>query len=126
MATYTITGDAAGIFGDDKKTLPVLIDVSEDSDLTGPIDTQDYSLIGIEIPAAWDAANITFEGSLDNSTFNTIKDQYGITYTVTVGGADEYIKIPFSDSWVFPRFLKVATTNVQTADRTLTLVFARL
>jgi len=101
-----------------------LIDVSADDNLTSAIDLVDWHLIGIVMPAAWTAADITFEGSHDNSTFNTILNQFGTTYTLTVS-TDQYIFLSVADTYSFPRYIKIGTSAGQAADRTLILVLAK-
>ncbi|MGJ5163167.1 hypothetical protein [Bradyrhizobium sp. HKCCYLR1051] len=49
------------------------------------------SLVGIEMPAAWTAANLTFQVSTDGgTTFNNLYDASGNEYTVTAA-ASRYI-----------------------------------
>lgn len=122
MATHT---DITNQTTDGKSAyIDVLIDQDVDDDLTGAADLQNYSLVGVIMPATWTAADITFEGSVDDTTFNTIKSNSGTTYTLTVA-ASEYIYIPISDSFLFPRYIKVATSAGQAADRTVTLVLKK-
>lgn len=124
MATYSVTSDEAD-YRVGEITLDVLIDQSVDDDLTGGIDTGQLHLTNILIPATWTTANITFQGSIDDSTYKPIKSG-GSLYTVTVGAAGDLCHIPVSDSFSFPRYIKIGTTAGQAADRTLTLVFKKL
>jgi len=50
------------------------------------------TLVGIVMPAAWTAATITFQVSVDDTTFNELQDGAGnaISYTVAAG---QYIQI---------------------------------
>lgn len=37
--------------------------------LSGAVDLNNYALVGIVVPAGWDAADITLQGSVDGTTF---------------------------------------------------------
>lgn len=94
--------------------------------LSSAIDLSAGRLSRIAIPASWTTANLTFQTSADNSTFNDLYDSYGTEYTVTVGGASRAIVIPLAD-FIGVRYLKIrsGTTGTpvnQGADRILTLV----
>lgn len=102
----------------------VLIDISEDNDLTGGIFLSDFKLRGIITPASWTTADITFQGSSDDSTYNVIYNRTGSIYTV-YAGASRYILIPVADTYLFPPYIKVGTTAGQAADRTLILILER-
>jgi len=123
MATHTNRISETGLqnlaYMDD-----ILIDADVDDDLTGSIDLSDWKLKGIIMPAAWTAADITLLGSHDDTTFNTIYNPQGTVYTLTVT-TDSYVIIPLADSASFPRYLKIATSAGQAADRTLVLVLER-
>lgn len=41
------------------------------------------ALVGIEMPAAWTAANLTFQASVDGTNFNNLYDKDGNEVTVT-------------------------------------------
>jgi hypothetical protein len=121
MATHTdYTNQDSG----NARYMDVLFDISADDDLTGSIDLQDFTLVGIVMPAAWTAADITLEGSVDDTTFNAINAKNGTTYTITAA-ASQFIAIPVADSFPFPRYLKLASSAAQLADRTLTLLIKR-
>lgn len=50
----------------------------------GVIDLRKKSLVGIQMPAAWTAANLTFSASMDGGvTFNDLYDDSGTERTVT-------------------------------------------
>jgi hypothetical protein len=93
--------------------------------------TEGYALVGIEMPAAWTAAALGFEVSIDGATFYTAYDNAGNLLQATVA-ASRHIVFPL-DSAIYGPFLKVksvgAGTDVaanQGAARTLRLVFRRL
>jgi hypothetical protein len=82
--------------------------------------------VGIEMPASWDTANLTFSASLDDSTFNDVYDAQGYEYIVYVDAA-RFIGVAPSD-FAGMRYLKVrsGTTGapvLQTSDRDIRLVF---
>lgn len=118
---YKLNQDATPIGREDQLKLPVLIDQSVDDDLTQAIDLENYNILGIVVPSAWTTANIIFFGSLDNDVFYPIKDKDGLTLAAVVGGTNEFILLPLSDSWNFPRYVKIGTTVSQAADRIITL-----
>lgn len=94
------------------------------------IATEGRALIGVQMPAGWDAAKLGFEVSLDGSTFRTVYDNAGALLQATAAAA-EYIAFPL-DSAVFGPWLKIKSVSAanaavnQTANRTLTLLFRRL
>lgn len=100
--------------------------IANGASLSGAIDLSAGRLARIAIPASWTTANLTFQTSADNVTFNDLYDSYGTEYTATVGGASRAIIIPLAD-FIGVRYLKIrsGTTGTpvnQGADRTLTLV----
>lgn len=44
-------------------------------------------LAAIQMPSAWTAANITFQGSVDGSTYYDLYDQYGTEILVTAAAS---------------------------------------
>lgn len=93
--------------------------------LSSVIDLSEGRLARIHIPAAWTAANLTFQASSDGASFADLYDAYGAEYSVVVGGAARSIMVPLSD-FIGIRYIKVrsgtsAAPVNQAADRTLTL-----
>jgi hypothetical protein len=78
----------------------------------------------IEMPAAWDAANLTFQTSGDGSTFMNLYDENGTEVTVT---ADASRRVRLEPSqWASIAEIKVRSGTsgaavAQSADRTLYL-----
>lgn len=62
--------------------------VSDAQDLKGS------RYISLQMPAAWTAANLTFQGSNDNSTFNDIYDSAGNELTATAAASRCITDIP--------------------------------
>lgn len=82
-------------------------------------------LIGFMMPAAWTSADITFQGSFDNSTFYDMYDTTGAEIDYQVA-ASRFIVVN-SALWLAPRFVKVrsgttGTPVVQAAQRIVTLI----
>lgn len=83
-----------------------------------------YTLAGIQMPAAWDAASLTFQGSFDGTTYGDLYDNAGIEITIPAA-AGRIIPIADSTLRTMP-YLKIrsgasATPVAQTAERTITL-----
>ncbi len=92
--------------------------------LSAALNVSGATVIGIAMPAAWTAANLTFQASVDGSTYNDVYDDAGAEYTVTAAAA-RYIILDPADFAGF-RFLKIrsGTTGTpvnQVAARTLVL-----
>lgn len=88
------------------------------------VDLYGCRAVGIQMPAAWDAANLTFQGSADGTTYFNVYDKAGTEYTVTAA-ASRYI-ILNRDDMLGIRYLIIrsGTAGVpvnQTAARTLVL-----
>lgn len=102
-----------------------LIDVSEDNDLSEAVNLGGRWLLGLEIPASWTAADITFMASMDGATYKALVDETGAAVGVTVT-ADTIVGFSGINPAVFlaARFLKIATSAGQAADRTLKFLLA--
>ncbi len=96
--------------------------------LSGIIDLGAQRLALIQTPAAWTAANFTFQvgigSNVDSLTFANMFDNTGNEYTVTAA-ASETILVPFAD-FIGIRYLKIrsgtnGTPVNQAADRILML-----
>jgi hypothetical protein len=78
----------------------------------------------IQMPASWTAANLTFQVSLNGTTFYDLYDDLGIEVTVTAG-ATRTIRLVAGDWWAAP-WMKIrsgttGTPVAQGAERLLTL-----
>lgn len=105
------------------------VTVTAATGLAEAVNTQGQALVGILMPAAWTAAKMGYDVSLDGVTFRTAYDNGGNFEQSTVQ-ASAFISIPQSDTVFAPyiRCKSVDATNVavaQGADRALTLVFRR-
>lgn len=87
------------------------------------------TISGIEMPAVWTAADITFQVSNDGATFVDLYDSFGNEMKVVTGTGAKHIALSAGDYWSV-RFLKIrsgttATPVNQAADRVLKLTFRR-
>lgn len=55
--------------------------IANGESVSGTIDTKGRSLVGVIMPASWTAARLTFQVSLDGSTWNDLYNLYGDEFT---------------------------------------------
>lgn len=55
--------------------------------LSGTIALDGFVLMAIQMPAAWTAADITFDGSVDGTTFSPVFDDSGTEVKITAAAA---------------------------------------
>ena len=104
------------------------VTIANGASLSGVIDLEGFVLMGIQMPSAWTAANLTFEASSARAgTFDDVYDDTGTEVNVTAA-ASRYIGVTGTKGDVLAnvRFLKVrsGTTGTpvnQGAARTITL-----
>lgn len=95
--------------------------------ISASIDLGTGRLVAILYPATWTAAALTFQASVDNSTFGDIYDAATErNYTVTAG---KYVVVSPVD-WISVRYLKLrsgtaAAAVTQSANRDFTLVLLK-
>jgi hypothetical protein len=81
------------------------------------------------MPAAWTAADITFQASFDNSTYYNVHDESGNEYTLTVA-VDRYVTLDPVDlagaSYIKVRSGTAAAATNQGAARTIFVVVREL
>lgn len=99
--------------------------IANGESLSGAVDCGNKRLAGIHMPADWTAADLTFQGSSDGTTFNNLYDKDGVEYTVDAAD-DRYIIVPLAD-FIGIRHLKIRSGTsgsavAQGASRALTLV----
>jgi hypothetical protein len=99
--------------------------IAAGASITAAIDLGTARLARIAMPAAWDAADLTFRTSFDGVAFADLYDIYGSEYTVKAA-ASRSIIVPLSD-FVGVRYLEIRSGKSslavnQTALRALTLV----
>lgn len=101
------------------------VTIANGTSLSPAIDLAGHVLLGIVIPAAWTAANVTFQVSADGVTYGNYFDSTGTEITV-IAAAGQYLQLSAA-TFVGVRFAKIrsGTNSVpvnQGSDRILTLV----
>lgn len=107
-------------------------DISLPSGATGLSDLVDmagWMLLRIDMPAAWDAAALTFQVGADADSLNNLK-KGGAEYSISVA-ADDRLAIAPEDSMMLQGALKLrsgtsGTPVSQSAERIITLIAVRL
>jgi hypothetical protein len=99
--------------------------IANGTSLSQGIDLEGKTLLGIHMPAGWDATSLTFQVSEDGVTYDNLYDNLGNEKTIIVAN-NRYIYASPSD-WVGIRFIKVrsgtsATPVNQTANRNIILI----
>ena len=101
------------------KVKTVLIDVSGDASNSVSFKTDGLLLSGIKFPAAMTGSAITFDHSMDNSTWADVKETDGsdVSYTISVG---DVIRLDPS-GWAFAAegWLRISSNGTEAADRSL-------
>src|SRR5690242_8642270 len=99
--------------------------IANGSSLAPAIDIGPNTLVAVVMPAAWDAAAMTFAGSIDGTNFFPLYDETGTEINIPVA-ASRYVKL---DPSVFAgvRYVQVRSGTSgsavnQTANRVITLV----
>jgi len=105
------------------KSKQALIDISADNNNSLGVKTEGMLLCGVEFPAAMTGTAITFDFSMDNSTFVDVKETDGtdVSYTVSAG---DVVRVDPS-GWAFASngFLRVTSNGNEAADRKIILHF---
>ena len=100
-----------------------LIDVSGSNPHSDGVSTDGMLLAGIIFPAAMSGSNITFDFSLDNSSWVDVKETDGteVSYTVSAG---DFVRVDPS-GWAFASsgYIRVTSDSSEAADRNITLLF---
>lgn len=98
--------------------------ISSGGSLSAAVPLGAATLVGISMPAAWDTAGLTFQASVDGTTFQDV--QTTSAELSMTAAASKYIAVDPA-VWRGVNLLKVrsgtsGTPVNQTADRTITLV----
>lgn len=101
------------------------VTIANGASLSGILELGGGILTGMILPAAWTAAGITFQGSVDGTNFYNLYDEFGAEITLTVD-ASRYIRLNPTDNYSIPYMkLRSGTSGSavnQGADRILTLI----
>lgn len=109
-------------------SLRATVTIAEGASLSGAVDMRGYALTRVILPAEWTAADLTFQESLDNSTFYNLSPADSDTEYTVEAAASACKIIPPSDLLGAAGYLKVrsgtsGTPVNQAAARTVTLCF---
>jgi hypothetical protein len=116
-------------YGTDRTVVPVVI--ANGTSLSADVNVNGRTIVGIQMPAGWDTASITFaaltRSASGTDTYGKVQDQGGTEVVVTAPAADTYVAIAPTQAVVGLGRIKVrsgvaATPVNQPAERTLYLV----
>ena len=100
-----------------------LIDVSGDASNSAGVSTDGMLLAGIQFPAAMTGTTITFDYSVDGSSWVDVFETDGteVSYTVSAGNV---VRVDPS-GWAFPSngYLRITSGATEAADRKIKLLF---
>ena len=103
----------------------VLIDISEDTTNSTGVKSDGLLLSGIKFPAAMTGSTITFDHSIDGTTWKNVVETDGteVSYTVT---ADSVVRVDPS-GWAFAAvgWIRITSGSAEAADRSIELFFRR-
>ena len=103
------------------------VTISSGQSLSPAINTGGGLLVGIQMPASWTSADLTFQGSFDGTTYTNLYDSLGTEITAAAA-ASRGISALNSSVFAAFNFVKIrsgtsgAAVN-QAADRIITLAF---
>lgn len=101
--------------------------IANGASLSGAVDVAGTTLIAIQMPATWTAANLTFQGSADGSIYADVYNDSGDEYSIPVSASHFIMLDQVQNRFRGMRYLKVrsgtsGTPVNQGADRVLSLV----
>ena len=100
-------------------------DIANGESLSPAISLRDGRLMGIQMPATWTTADLTFQGSYNGGTFADVYDESGTEVTISADASQFIIVDP--GKWLGLAYLKVrsgtaASAVAQGGDRVIRLV----
>lgn len=107
---------------------PVDVTIVSGQSLSPAVVANNMHLVGIVMPAGWDAAAITLQASFDGGTFNNAFDNNGAEITIQAAASRAIILPPGLLPGVQQLKVRSGTNAVavnQTADRAIKLLFRR-
>jgi hypothetical protein len=116
---------AAIQFPDERTSVAVTIAFNDATGLSTPADLGGCSAVRIGMPAAWTAASLTFQVSVDGVSYANLYKSDGTEYSVSAAASREILLSPADFAGI--RFLKVRSgtsgtpVTQLTADRILTI-----
>tara|TARA_B100001121_G_scaffold138577_1_gene121388 strand:+ start:59 stop:391 length:333 start_codon:yes stop_codon:yes gene_type:complete len=105
------------------KSKLALIDISADNNNSLGVQTEGMLLCGVEFPAAMTGTAVTFDFSMDNSTFVDVKETDGTETSYTVSAGDVVRVDPSGWAFASNGFLRVTSNGNEAADRKIILHF---
>ena len=100
-----------------------LIDVSADNNDSLGVETEGMLLCGVQFPAAMTGTAITFDFSLDNSTWVDVKETDGTEVSYTVSAGDVLRVDPSGWAFASNGYIRVSSNGTEAADRKIILHF---
>ena len=105
--------------------MPALtVKIASGDSVSGTPDLDGVELEAVVVPAAWTAADLTFQVSVDRTTWSDLLNSTGTEIKITAGPGKAHLN-PFPDSGMrFMRFRSgtAATPVAQAAERTVTAI----
>tara|TARA_R100001440_G_scaffold56477_2_gene76262 strand:- start:2999 stop:3331 length:333 start_codon:yes stop_codon:yes gene_type:complete len=105
------------------KSKQALIDISADNNNSLGVQTEGMLLCGVQFPAAMTGTAITFDFSMDNSTFVDVKETDGTDVSYSVSAGDVLRVDPSGWAFASNGFLRVTSNGNEAADRKIILHF---
>jgi len=105
------------------KSKQALIDISADNNNSLGVQTEGMLLCGVQFPAAMTGTAITFDFSMDNSTFVDVKETDGTDVSYSVSAGDVLRVDPSGWAFASNGFLRVTSNDNEAADRKIILHF---
>ena len=101
------------------KSKECLIDISADNSNSLGVQTEGMLLCGIQFPAAMTGSTITFDHSMDNSTWADVKETDGSNVSYTVSAGDVIRLDPSGWAFAAEGWLRITSSGTEAADRSL-------
>lgn len=113
-------------FANNLQSVAAVFTVATSDTISAAVALGGARVLGIQMPATWTAAALTFLGSVDGSTYQSIYDSAGSEVSITAVQA-HYVALPDTSVLAGLNYLKVRSGTVgspvqQAADRTLVLL----
>ena len=105
------------------KSKQALIDISADNNNSLGVQTEGMLLCGVQFPAAMTGTAITFDFSMDNSTFVDVIETDGTDVSYSVSAGDVLRVDPSGWAFASNGFLRVTSNGNEAADRKIILHF---
>lgn len=81
------------------------VDIANGASLSDALNLAGMTMVAIVIPAAWTAANLTFQASIDGTTYYNLFDDGGNEQTVTAAASEHLFLSPLE--WIGINWIKI-------------------